>query len=266
MTSAVARIEATSGAGLRTEGVLVASLEPALDMTPLILLGGAQRGSPRDVPVRTATLTELLSHGNRWPLAATAAINDPWRADLILMDHSAGVHIVESKARPPGFFALAEQVMQTASATVDQVARLSGATRRTYYNWRKHDRAPDDARRRLMRVTHWIERAIDEAPHLELREEVDPSREGSLGYLLAEGAADADLLERLSQLTISTEPIRVRVVERLHCADVVNEDELLDPGELAAMAAAAPQPLPRRRTRVAFEPTELTDSLPDDLG
>jgi hypothetical protein len=235
-------------------------------MTPLMVLGGVSHGLTRDIPIWTSTVMEILSNRCFRPRAATAAINDPWFADLILMGAAGAVLVADAKTNPPSFFALAEQLMQTTSATVDQIARLSGATRRTYYNWRKHDRAPDDARRRMVRATQWLKRAIDEVPHLELREEVDPAREGSLGYLLAEGASDTALVERLSQLTRPADPVRVRVVESLDRTDEFDEDELLGPGELAAMAAAAPRPRRQRSTRVAFEPAELTDSLRDDLG
>lgn len=265
MTSALAKAPAGSAAGLRTEGVLVGGFEAPADMTPLIpLAGGVSHGVPRDIPLWTATVMELLSQGYPRPRTATGAINDPWVADLILMGYAGAVLVAEVKAKPPGFFALAEQLMQTTSATIEQVAQLSGATRRTYYNWRKHGRAPEDARQRIARAAQWLERAVDEVPHLVLLEEVDPARAGSLGYLLAEGASDTALIERLGQLTVPTVPVKVRVVERLDHAEPFDEDELLDPGELAAMAAAAPRPRRRSSIKAAFEPAELTDSLRDD--
>ncbi len=252
--------------GLRTEGVLAGGLEPRRDTTPLGFVTGVAHGSTWDVPAWTWTVMEVLSHGYRRPRDATAALNDPWVADLLLTAYLGATRVAEPKAESPSFFALAEQLMQTASATVDQIARLSGATRRTYYNWRKDDRAPEDARRRIVRAGRWLERAIDEVPNLALRGEIDPSTEGSLGYLLAGGASDAALLQRLSQLTTPADPITVRVVDRLDRADAFDEDELLDPGELIAMAAAAPRPRRRLAATVAFEPAELTDSLHDDLG
>jgi hypothetical protein len=234
-------------------------------MTPLIPHRGVSLGVTRDIPFWTSTVMELLSQGYPRPRPATAAVNDPWVADLILMGYAGAVRVAEAKAEPPGFFVLAEQLMQTTSATVEQIARLSGATRRTYYNWRKHGRVPEDAHRRIARALQWLNRAVNEVPQLVLVEEVDPTRAGCLGYLLAEGASDSALEERLRQLTGPSVPVKVRVAERLDHAEAFDEDELLDPGELVAMAAAAPRPHRRRSMRVAFEPAELTDSLRDDL-
>ncbi|MGH3952271.1 MAG: hypothetical protein ACRDSE_24680, partial [Pseudonocardiaceae bacterium] len=145
--------------------------------------------------IPTWTVMELLGSEGAGPVyVSTSALAERWPdqpdrpGDIFLFPFiSRGA----SARERPSFFALVDGLREMLSLPVEQVVRLAGARRRTYYNWKNRGRAPDQAVRRLARAGEWLGRLAQIAPHVDLPAEANPDEADTLGGLLAAGAADS---------------------------------------------------------------------------